>query len=183
MLLWHFDTSPDTVTGDDGPFVLSPTAGWLTNGFSGDGRSGFVRAKHAGILDFRGLGFTVEAWVKTDINDLIEIYNDWYSDSWKFGVTEEGGLYASVWDADGTEWRAEMSPLLVDVAGEQLQVNVDDGCWHHIALVVDRAAGQLRIYRDGREGASSPVPEGFGQVLPASRTAIGRSRHGLEWCH
>ena len=61
-------------------------------------------------------------------------------------------------DTGRNPWKAELNPNVY---------KVDDGLWHHVAMVVDRTVNKLTLYVDGLERVSSAKPANFGTQLNA----------------
>lgn len=67
----------------------------------------------------------------------------------------------------------------VCVGGKQYNVgfpNLTDGKWHHVALVVDRKAGTLTCYGDGKAISSQKIPAG--KIGSDLETLVGGSGSG-----
>ncbi|MGH9025947.1 MAG: LamG-like jellyroll fold domain-containing protein, partial [Acidimicrobiia bacterium] len=99
----------------------------------------------SGIFDFGTEDFSVEAWVKTSENNERSIVGKRdASRYWQVTVTDDGSqtgrLRANVFD--GVVVRQVYSTR-----------RVDDGAWHHVAVLFDRDSG-VRFYTDG-------LPAGF----------------------
>ena len=70
-----------------------------------------------------------------------------------------------------------------DTSGNPLDVTsslaFNAGQWNHFAAVVDRGAGQLRLYLNGAMAGSGSLPAGFGSIEGgANNVAIGSLRSG-----
>ena len=97
----------------------------------------------SGALDFGTGDFTVEAWVRTGANGEQIIASKQIGTAgvpyWQVTVTDDFGHAGSVRAKlyDGTVTRQVYGP----------PVHVDDGAWHHLAVVFARASG-ITIYVD-----------------------------------
>jgi hypothetical protein len=174
LLLWHLnETGNGAVTiADAGPLNIYGTAS--SNSMVQPGHFGNGRAKASifsgpdyGALTIGNNGFTAECWMKTGPlvtaytlvgKDPIDGY--YYQTDFALRILPTGGVRAYVFDTNKTQWKAEMSPLTMEV---------DDNQWHHMAMVVDRAANRLSIYIDGVERASSTAPANFGATQNAGQ--------------
>ncbi|HVF42305.1 MAG TPA: LamG-like jellyroll fold domain-containing protein, partial [Pyrinomonadaceae bacterium] len=105
-----------------------------------------------GALDFGSKSFTTECWVKTPpVERTYTLVGKDHqtngSTSYVYGnfslqLMPSGGLRAFYYDAGNSRRQADMLPTAYDV---------DDGQWHHVAMVVNREAARLSIYVDGVE--------------------------------
>jgi hypothetical protein len=131
-----------------------------------------------GSLDFGTGDFTVEAWVKTTVNGEQAIVSKRAATTgtpfWQLTVTNDPGH-------DG-EIRVNV------LAGGTLEVygparRVDDGAWHHVAVVFDRDTG-LTIHVDGlsvfRPGAASGDVGNAGPFLVGKSTGYNYFKGDLD---
>ena len=131
-----------------------------------------------GSLDFGTSDFTVEAWVKTTVNGEQAIVSKRAptvgTPFWQFTVTNDPGHVGEI--------RVNI------VAGGTLEVygpakRVDDGAWHHVAVVFDRDAG-LTIHVDGvsvfRPGAVTGNVDNVGPFLVAKSTGYNHFKGDLD---
>ena len=120
-------------------------------------------------LHLASLSFTAECWVKT--NPVTRGYTLVGKED-QFGGTQvipefalrivpSGALRGYAWDTGSRQWKAEMTGRVYDPATGRWKPIIDDNEWHHVAMVVDRAAQKMTLYVDGVERASSPMPTGF----------------------
>ena len=170
-LLWHLDEPGDGTVRvkDSGLVFLDGTAG--NNSKVQPGRSGLARSRAnvisdsdpKGAIDFTNSNYTLEFWMKTDpvINTYTLVGKDrddgyYYYTNWAVRLAPSGLLRALLHDTGRNPWKAELSPNVY---------RVDDGLWHHVAMVVDRTANKLSLYVDGLERVSSNKPANFGTQL------------------
>lgn len=60
-------------------------------------------------------------------------------------------------------------------------LNLDDGVWHHIALLINRDEGKARLYLDGTETTAGALLLGLGDLtMPGTPMFIGGSDFGTE---
>jgi hypothetical protein len=101
----------------------------------------------SGTLDFGTGDFSVEAWVKTSVNGERAVVSKRPSSGpyWQFTVTDDSGHvgHIRVNVFDGAVNRQAYGPA----------VRVDDGVWHHVAVVFDRDVGTT-VYVDGSSAAT-----------------------------
>ncbi|HEX7314765.1 MAG TPA: LamG-like jellyroll fold domain-containing protein [Pyrinomonadaceae bacterium] len=181
-LLWHLDEAAGGAVrvvgaGDAVPSVIGGLSGASSTaapGRFGGARSGAnVIADTNSALSFGANSFTVECWFKTaPVGRAYTLVGKEDGDGFfSFGteyalrLLPAGGLRAVVRDGANREWRADMPGRVYEQRAGRWRITLDDGQWHHVAMVVDRAAGRLTLYADGVERASAPLPDSFGNVL------------------
>jgi hypothetical protein len=138
-----------TATGVPGALVEDSDTAASFTGIEG------VSVSDTAALDFGTSDFTVEAWIKSAFNEersivskikapLVEPY-------WVVSVTDDAGYVGRVRAKifDGASTRIAYGPL----------PRVDDGAWHHVAVVFQRAWG-IFIYVDGMEEGTSGTMTG-----------------------
>jgi RHS repeat-associated protein len=105
-----------------------------------------VNVPSATALNFGTGDFSVEAWVKTSVNNERGIITktDGTSPNWRLTVTDDTGF----------EGRARMDIDVVPYDAYGPSIRIDDGNWHHVVAVVQRSFG-VRMYVDGVENATS----------------------------
>ena len=94
----------------------------------------------SGALDFGTGDFTAEVWLKTSVNGERTVLGKRSSGPyWLVTVTDDSGLAGRLRAAlfDGSVTRQVYST-----------VRVDDGAWHHVAVLFDRDTG-ITFYVDG----------------------------------
>jgi hypothetical protein len=178
-LLWHLNETDNGAIQllDTGPLSINGRAGYYSTaqpGHFGGGRASADAIADAdyGSLYFGSNGFTTECWVKTNpvgrtytLVGKEDFYGGYYGPpEYAIRLTPAGALRALVYDSSQRQWKAEMPGRVYDPAQGRWQVTIDDGQWHHVSMVVDRAASQLYLYVDGVERASSAMPSGFGAL-------------------
>jgi PA14 domain/Concanavalin A-like lectin/glucanases superfamily/Bacterial Ig-like domain/Carboxypeptidase regulatory-like domain len=181
-LLWHLDEAANGAvrvvgSGDAVPSVIGGQAGANSTAqpgrFGGSRASANINADGNSALSFGANSFTVECWVKTmPVGRAYTLVGKEDGDGGSYFGTEyalrllpAGGLRAVVRDSANRDWKADMPGRVYDAAAGKWRTTLDDGQWHHVAMVVDRAAGLLTLYADGVARASSPPPTGFDTVL------------------
>jgi hypothetical protein len=107
-----------------------------------------------GSLDFGTGDFTVEAWAKAIANDERAIVSKRAVGGtayWQITVTDDGSQIGRirVSISDGTTTSTVYGPT----------IRVDDGNWHHVAVVFDRDVG-ITIYVDGTAKTTAVVVAG-----------------------
>ncbi len=181
LLLWHLDETGNGAvhidgSGDPVPAVVGGTAGSVST--SGDGRFNKGRVKGNIVADTANssmqLGsssFTIECWVKggpsvtrgyTLVGKEDSFGGQNFNPEYALRMTPSGGLRAYVYDTQLRQWKAEMLGRVFDPATGKYLPTVNDGQWHYVAMVADRATGKLTIYLDGAERASGTIPGFFG---------------------
>ena len=139
------------------------TSGKVGNGFSLDGVDDFIRISHSPSLRPGAGSFSMDAWIKTAVTSGTQIVISQY----ECGQTcPTGGrsLYRiSVIDGivrldiRDTDLGGDCGNGEVCLSGNAL---VADGNFHHVALVRDIEASQLRLYVDGTLDVSAPLSAG-----------------------
>jgi len=177
---WKCDESNETLAGDssgnnnNGTLFNGPV--WVTgrfgNGLSFDGRNDYVDVGDpaSGVLDFdASQSFSYGAWINPGVLDatgrrFISKRNGTGSSNVGFdlGVNAAQGLLAEM--ADGTTERTTSS----------LSIPLTVNQWSHAMVVVDRAAGQMRVYLDGVEKANLSLT-GLGSLASATALNLGRA--------
>lgn len=113
----------------------------------------------SGILDFGTEDFSVEAWVKTSVNDERAIIGKRDATRyWQVTVTDDGSQIGRV--------RANVFDGTVSRQVYSLH-RVDDGAWHHVVVLFDRDSG-VRFYTDGLPSGftAAPMPGDLGNTAP-----------------
>ncbi|MBA3709283.1 MAG: carbohydrate-binding protein, partial [Planctomycetes bacterium] len=160
---WTFDEGANTIASDasgnghSGTLVGGPT--WTTGYLSGglDFDAGDDRVS---VPDFDPpTSITIEAWIRSRANNGVDsIILDKHNSEYDLRLTGNGNLCGV---AGGVG--------LVDTS---FDFYANAGQWHHVAYVVDSAAGQHRLYRDGSlvaSGANSAAIGNYGTELRIGR--------------
>ena len=158
----------ETVNGNPGTYLQAVTLGVpgalateLNSAARFDGGSGRVSVTDpaSGALDVGTGDFTVEAWVKTTLNGERAIVSKRDATRyWQVTVTDDGSHTGQL----------RMNVFDGVVSREVYSLHrVDNGVWHHIAILVDRDAG-IRFYIDGVNSGFTvaPVPGDLGNAAP-----------------
>ncbi len=173
VLLWHLDEASGgaAAIADSGPIGIQGTASSTSTavpGRFGLGRSGVVAASDQGFLSFGSSSFTLESWlISGPITRTYAVAGktpSTWGGTYSLSVKPTGALWGHVRDSASHYWEAMTDPA---------SVQLTDGQWHHVAMVVDREAGLLRLYIDGVERASSPAPAGFANVTSTTQFKVG----------
>ena len=102
---------------------------------------------------FGSSSFTLESWVISGPISRTYMLAGKEPSTWagtySLSVKPTGALWGQVRDTASHYWEAVTDPALAQLT---------DGRWHHVAMVVDREAGQLRLYIDGTEPLPPPRP-------------------------
>jgi MYXO-CTERM domain-containing protein len=153
--------------GVNGPVVLSPGA--FGNALNFDNTDDSLSRADAAPLNVGSGSFTVAAFVRPSGTTQDRIVNKWNGTmGWLIDVNETTG---------GNVQAGYLRMRLSD-GSNNLDHPVDGalgtGAWRHIAGVVDRGAGQLRLYVDGAQvGASGTLPAGLGSLSNAAQLGVG----------
>lgn len=174
---WKFDEASESVSidssgnGHTGTIVGAAKAlGQLEGGLSFDGVNDYVFASDpqsggtTGIgLDMGARDWTVAAWIKTAASGMVVTKMGFVgggnADGWGMSVSPNGTLGAVLHKSGGAT---------VNIfSGDGTTVN--DGDWHHIAVVFDRA-GSMTRYVDGvRSGTRYSLASFMGQTINNGR--------------
>jgi hypothetical protein len=173
--LWHLDESSNGTTrlldaGLRSPGLTTTAASRAAEGRFGGGRT-LVRASAEtkdDALSFDRSSFTIEGWVKTSLPKHERVLvgkgvHNAQQTEFALKLLPTGTLRAELYDANGVLWQAEIP---------EGTYNLTDNQWHSVALVVDRAAGLLWLYADGRARAASAIPAEF-----AGLRSLGQPLH------
>ncbi|MFB3903054.1 MAG: LamG-like jellyroll fold domain-containing protein [Acidobacteriota bacterium] len=178
LVLWRLDDErPGQITFPGAGDLIPNAVGATSSAASlavGDGVFGYARRAADLVADagFNGAepvtsSFTVQCWMRTQpVDRPYNLVGRSDAENWntEFGVAllATGGLRAYLYDAENREWTVESRPAAYDpTAGIWNNCIVDDGRWHLVSMVVDRAASQLLLYVDGELQASAAAPPGF----------------------
>ena len=140
----HLGTYPGTYQGGVTLGVLGAIANDANTAARFDGTDDQVNMGDpaGGALDFGTGDFTAEAWVKTTVNAERTVFSKKASSGnyWQATVTDDGGHVGAVrvYLSAGGGTEIAYGPL----------TRVDNGAWHHVAIVFDRGVG-ITIYHDG----------------------------------
>src|SRR6185436_12550240 len=182
-LLWHLNETGDGAVTivDDTPLAINGTAATVSTkqpGHFGNGRAkaNIFSGEDYNALSLGNSSFTAECWMKT--GPLVSAYTlvgkdpsdgFYYTTDFALRIIPGGGVRAYVFDVNKNQWRAEMVGHIYDASTGRWQTNLEDNQWHHLAMVVDRAANTLIIYVDGVNRASTPMPANFGAMQDAGQ--------------
>jgi alpha-L-arabinofuranosidase len=172
--LWHLDEGSGTAAHDSSPAgttgMLRGGAGW-TAGAAGtavslDGTGDVTMGSAPGLGLGTGSG-SVTAWFRTSSAAVAPVVGKGTADS-GYQVGLDGGHVTLTAGAGAARVSAST------VAG-----GFADGGWHPVSVVVDRAAGRLRVYVDGE---AAPVALGAGScgAVAGSAVDIGQCAGSLD---
>jgi hypothetical protein len=127
--------------------------GKVGNGFKLDGVSAYLRVEDSPSLRPGAGSFTIETWVRTSRSGVPQTIVEKYecggscpsgadNSDYAMGINANGTLYAYLRDSDQGG----------DVSGGQQLIGnhaVNDGVFHHVAMVRDTSAGHFQLYLDG----------------------------------
>jgi hypothetical protein len=181
LLLWHLDEPGNGAvhingSGDVFSTVIGGNASSLSQAQTGRFSGGRVNANIiADANSAQNLGsssFTIECWVKPGaigrsytLVGREDIYGYYYGPpEYSLRILPSGGARAIAFDTGQRQWKAEMPGRIYDATTGNWQITLNDGQWHYLAMVVDRANNKMSLYADGVERASSPPPSGFGAL-------------------
>jgi concanavalin A-like lectin/glucanase superfamily protein/cohesin domain-containing protein/slime mold repeat-containing protein len=128
------------------------------------------------INNFGSGSFTVEGWFYADVSpsvDLISIFRAGRQGAFPQVVVQlrnNSGIYVSG-SIEGQGGGAQ-----VDTPNTAATVSI--GNWHHVAMVVDRGASQVRVYLNGNLGGSVALPAALTtlNMNAADDTVLGATR-------
>jgi hypothetical protein len=190
---WGFEEGSGTTVHDTANFghhgsLIYPdrspatwTAGVVGNALQFDGVDDLVTIETRGVL--RSLtdgGYTHSAWVRPqDAPGGTADHDSLYS----ILTRDRTGLY---YDADQS-----FKAVLRRATGDELSIvegPFPPGQWHHVAMVVDSARRELRLYVDGSEARSSParyrgeldVPRAGDYLIATSDPLVERWDHRFK---
>lgn len=153
-LYYKFNDGTGTTATNDGSVggdaTFSATPAWLTPGQVGSSAVSFPTSVElpTGLDPSTGLAgsFTLEAWVRTSSGQLAEwlgsnnattaAYFYWYQQA-------DGSVSFLSTDSTGAAFRFDGS------------ISINDGSWHHIAVVYDDSGPSMEMYVDGAADAGA----------------------------
>jgi hypothetical protein len=122
----------------------------------------------SGIFDFGTGDFTVEAWIKTSVHgDRTVLGKKSSGPYWFVVVTDDSGQTGRM--------RATIYDGAVTRKGYGT-VRVDDGAWHHVAVVFQRASG-IAFYVDGA-AAGFAAGAATGSIANSAPLQVGKTSGG-----
>ncbi len=158
---WPGDGNPNDIQdGNNGTLQNGATftAGKVGQAFSFDGVDDYAQIPHNSSLDPGTGSFTIDAWIKTTKATGSQIIVSKYecgqacpsfvARSLYFVTIKDGKLEATLRDTD------ESAPGIQVLDGVTF---LSDGNFHHVVMLRDIAAGQLRLYVDGMLDASAAL--------------------------
>ncbi len=176
--LWDYTIVPIAPVHDasgrkhDGSAVGAPT--WRRDG----GPAGGPALEFNGTTDGVRLprlvqdDFTIAFWVKTTQKGGVD---QWYS-----GVGLVDGEVAGVTDDFGTALVGDRVAFGVGKPDTTIKskTSINDGQWHHVAAVRERASGAIRLFVDGKQEAAGTAGK---QSLTAPQSLmVGRLQTGIH---
>jgi len=182
---WSGDQSPLDRIGTNNGTLANGTAyvgGLFDDAFSFDGLDDFVSI--GDVLDPGTGDLTLSAWIRPDpaaqvtgdiLRKGITINEGPNRPGYELRMLNDGTLMAAVSDVDSNTVFAVAAPAIIPF----------DSRFHHVASVLDRSAGELRLYFDGSEvgvGDVSTVGDISSQVL-LTIGALDRSPFGPTASH
>jgi len=148
-LLLHMDEGAGNTTYDGGPndndgtlCNMAPTAwvgGKYGKALSFDGVDDYVSVPDSSSLDSTTEKLTIEMWIKTSqqtVGGIIMKGDGWSSAPYNIHMLSSGYLRTELLGGGEYAWM-------------DTTVTVDDGSWHHVALVYNGSASTLKWYIDG----------------------------------
>jgi hypothetical protein len=159
--------------GNHGTTVASPNYGMIYSrmAMTLNGSSQYVSVPNATALQIPlASSFSIVLWAKTASADRQDIYKksvDSDPSNGIFGFTFNGVTAHKVTFVLRGDNRAGLSYITSTKT-------VNDGVWHHIVGVKDKAAGNLLIYVDGVSSAT-PVTDNTTSAMTTGSFSIGRS--------
>lgn len=129
-------------------------------------------------MDVSASSFTIEAWIRTNTANVagseqtilrkMDTCSSSGTGGYKFVVNTSGYLSGTVCTSTGTK-----------VVGTGT-TKINNGVWHHVAMVVDQTGSKLYLYVDGSEQYNGSI-SGVSTINPSISTAyIGGSPSGAE---
>jgi len=186
VLLWRLEEPGNGAVWVKDETGVGSGGGTVSSSSSVPGRFGLARKNpgadannDGGALSLVSQSFTVEGWVKVPRHKADSIifgrgtsgiWGGAYID-WGLSVLGAGGLRAIFRNTQNTTWTVDLEPLRKTPAGLRKCVIADD-TWHHVALALNREAGQAEIYVDGMQEFTAAIPAGFGALRNPSGSAF-----------
>lgn len=136
-----------------------------------NGTSHFIQYGQAGDWQFLNSGtedFTVEAWISIDVDDsvyrpVLDTCNDGFRNGMTLSVYQRRVVYTMGSGGAGTE-------AYLITTGQDLTVDQ----WHHVAVVFDSVAKEMRCYIDGVLADTDAERASPTDSTPYRRMTVGR---------
>lgn len=171
-----------TANGLNGTLLNSPT--WVASGaniatahpgnaLKLDGANDYINVPNASQLDFgTSVNFTVECWVKSNGTQttfpgiVVKAGSGAYWNGFQLAV------YGNKFVAEIMNGSTAVGPT----QGLQSTTNINDGNWHHLALVVTRSTTNAKMYVDGTQEVNVTNSVIGGNLNAAVNMFIGAER-------
>jgi len=128
--------------------------------FGGDTEKRYIKVPFWEDLDFGTEDFSVTFWLKT------------VSGSGHIVVFTTSAPYWGIWNAGGRIAFLIRDKVSLSTACIETGMSINDGNWHHVALVAGRE-GKAVIYVDGQVGASGSIAGNKGSLSKPAPLGIG----------
>lgn len=148
--------------GDDTPRAT-------TSALDFDGSDDYVRVKNSRALQLSGLeGFTIDAWVRSE---------SWGSWNWVLTHARSNANNDVLFGFDRGRVRFITNNLANDLTG---RTRLETDRWYHVAGVLDRSDGTMRIFVNGRLEAQMQMTRGSeittADIFIGARESFGTDR-------
>ncbi|KIC00621.1 AP endonuclease [Flavobacterium sp. JRM] len=138
----------------------------ITGSFANFNSNSIYASTNNALYNFGTSSFTIECRVKTSgyTSDPSLVSNK----NWASGKNRGFVISANT----GGSWKVNIGDTQnrVDISGGVIK----DGKWHHLTLVVDRAAKLVKTYQDGAFVGQATIINGFGSLTSGLPFAIGQ---------
>ncbi|OUL63258.1 DUF4983 domain-containing protein [Flavobacterium sp. AJR] len=138
----------------------------ITGSFANFNSNAIYASTNNALYNFGTSSFTIECRVKTSgyTSDPSLVSNK----NWASGKNRGFVISANT----GGSWKVNIGDTQnrVDISGGVIK----DGKWHHLTLVVDRAAKLVKTYQDGVFVGQATIINGFGSLTSGLPFAIGQ---------
>jgi hypothetical protein len=164
-------TTPDASGNGNTATVVGAAAGpgFFNGALLFNGSSNYLTAASSASLDVAAGAFTLAAWVNLGAVSQGRVINKWNGTvGWLMDVNSTTGGTAS----------AGMLRLKMNDGVHNIDYSAAGGlgtaAWHHVAAVVDRTAGNLKLYVDGAQiGVTTPITDLTGTLTNAALLGMG----------
>lgn len=156
---WAYDALERKVHG----YITGGTraTGALGGGITLNGTTGTVDVGNVGPANLGSRSFTLATWVKTTGSGFQRVVSKGnYGNTDGYLLAMSGGTAVLAVGAGGNQAQS---------IGLNTAAGLNDGNWHHLAAVVDRTAGTVKVYVDG---TASALTVGTGYCGSASGTTV-----------
>lgn len=179
MISWWAgdNNAKDIQDGNDGTLKNGAgfASGKVNESFDLDGTDDFVEVPDASNLDFGTGSFTIDAWVYPEPVAANHFYPVVFKATTSPSIT---GYEFYLTGATKKKLSLEIVDQQQNATATSTSNIIKNNQWTHVTGVVDRRAGEIRLYVDGSLQATQPIPANVGNVSNSADLYIGKNHAG-----